>query len=184
VWGAYGVGCRSRNGHPFTASILGSSGSSCRISEEMTDWWSLCWAHLPVAGLLTDAAGAVVLGLAFATKKPAAIRAEVPEELATTFGGALFPQGLAVSMVRQRAEARLGLGLLVAGFLAQAAGPLFALGSLTTTHERITTGLLAAAIWGATYFVGWRLYVPWDERRTRRRMDDLSTEEIIEHAMR
>jgi hypothetical protein len=114
-----------------------------------------------------------------------AIRAEVPELLTTTFGGgAAFPQGLALSMVRQRAEARLGLGLLVTGFLAQAAGPVFALGSLTTTPERITAGLLAAVIWAATYLVGWRIYVPWDERRTRRRMDDLSTEDVIGHAMR
>jgi hypothetical protein len=126
----------------------------------------------------------VVLGLAFATKKPVAIRTEVPEELTTTFGGAPFPQGLALSMVRQRAEARLGLGLLVTGFLAQAAGPVFALGSLTTARERITAGLLAAVIWGATYLVGWRRYVPWDEQRTRRRIDDLSTEDVIEDAMR
>jgi hypothetical protein len=102
---------------------------------------SLTWAHLVIAGLAADVAGAVALGLAFATKRPEAIRTEVPKTVAGVglmpeYVSVRFPQQLAYSLVRQRSEARLGLVLLVGGFLLQAAGPFFRLGSLTTTAER------------------------------------------------
>jgi hypothetical protein len=32
--------------------------------------------------------------------------------------------------------------------------------------------------------VGWRLYVPWDERRTRRVMDHLAPKDFTDHAVR
>jgi hypothetical protein len=138
----------------------------------------LTWAHVAIAGLATDVAGAVALGIAFATKKPEAIRAEVPKVLG---GSALFapeivnvsfPQQLAYSMVRQRAEARLGLVLLVSGFVLQAAGSFFNLGSLTTAGQRWAGLILAAGLW-LLAFAAWRVYVPWDERRNIERMEAL-----------
>jgi len=135
------------------------------------------WAQLVIAGLAADVAGAVALGLAFATKRPEAIRHDVPTTV-TGFGidvihiTVRFPQQLAYSLVRQRAEARLGLVFLVGGLALQAAGPLFDLGSLTTTCQRITAVLLALLIW-LLAVVGWKLYVPWDENRTRQRLDAL-----------
>lgn len=77
-----------------------------------------------------------------------------------------FPQGLARSMARQRAEARLGLALLVVGFLCQ--GIYFFLphdAMLTTWCERITALLLAAIPFVVTV-IGMKWYVPRDERRT------------------
>jgi hypothetical protein len=61
----------------------------------------------------------------FSPTSPERIREDVPPKVPVvqgTWGGggkALFPQALADSLVRQRAEARLGLGLLVLGFLMQ-----------------------------------------------------------------
>ena len=137
---------------------------------------SLTWAQLVITGLAADVAGAVALGLAFATKRPEAIRKDVPK----TVGGMSFdpyvsvgfPQQLAYSLVRQRAEARLGLAFLVGGFVLQAAGPFFDLGSLTTAGQRVAAVLLALLVW-LLAVVAWKLYVPWDENRTRVRVDGL-----------
>jgi hypothetical protein len=75
-------------------------------------------------------------------------------------------------MARQRAEARLGLALLVAGFGLQAVGFLAApsLG-LHGAAELLTAGVLVAGVW-AGFVVAWKTYVPWDERRTIARMPD------------
>ena len=70
----------------------------------------------------------------------------------------------------QRSEARLGLILLVAGFLLQAAGPFFHLGSVTTTAERLSAVAVVIAVW-VLALVAWHTYVPWDENRTRERLD-------------
>jgi hypothetical protein len=149
----------------------------------MLNWICLTWAHVPVGGLLVDVAGAIALGWAFSTKKPEAIRLEVPEVLTTNIGGgARFPQALAHSMIRQRSEARLGLTLLVSGLVAQLAGPVCGLGSLETSGQRWTVFLLAAAIWALIYAFGWRLYVPWDARRARQRMDELEPADLAGYA--
>jgi hypothetical protein len=83
-----------------------------------------------------------------------------------------FPQRLAYSLIRQRAEARLGLVLLVGGFLLQAAGPFFNLGSLTTTGQRWVGLMLATVVW-LLAFAAWKLYVPWAEDRKRQVLDAL-----------
>jgi hypothetical protein len=66
--------------------------------------FDLTWAHVGIAGLALDVAGAVVLGWAFSTKKPEQIRTEVPETLSTVlYPGSVtlaFPQKLAESMIR------------------------------------------------------------------------------------
>jgi hypothetical protein len=129
---------------------------------------SLVWAHVPIGGLLLDVAGAIALGLAFATKKPEDVQQESP---VTIDGGRAksdytLPNPFGASLIRQRAEARLGLFLLVAGFVAQGAGPMFNLGSLATASERSTVIPLALVLWSAAYLVGWRWLVARDERRT------------------
>jgi hypothetical protein len=131
----------------------------------------LSWLHLGVAGLASDIAGAVVLGLSFSTKSPEQIREEVPETVGTTVGYAYFPQGLADSLIRQRAEARLGLALLVLGFLMQ--GAVYFTGSsdpLTSSTEILLAAGIALGVWALAY-LAMRSYVPWDERQTRSRMD-------------
>jgi hypothetical protein len=79
---------------------------------------------------------------------------------------------LANSLVRQRAEARLGLFLLVSGFLLQALNSVFDLGQLETAGQRWTALVFALATWLLTWVLGMRLYVPWDERRTARAIPD------------
>ena len=138
----------------------------------------LTWAHIVIAGLAADVAGAFALATAFATKRPEAIRSEVPKQVQGTsffdpeIVSVAFPQRLAYSMVRQRAEARLGLVLLVGGFLLQATGPFFNLGSLTTADQRWTGFILAVVVWSLA-FAAWKVYVPWDEGLGKKRVDAL-----------
>ena len=86
------------------------------------------------------------------------------------FGGGVvsvgFPQQLAYSMVRQRAEARLGLGLLLGAFCCKPLDRYSTWGLLRRglavdrSHSRQRrVGLLA--------LVTWKVYVPWDEGRNR-----------------
>lgn len=135
------------------------------------------WAHLGVIGLAADIAGAIVLGLSFSAKQPAQIRAEVPKAISSGFAlGALnlpFPQKLAESMIHQRAEARLGLVLLVGGFCLQGANLVFNLGSLTTSGPRYAAIPAVLTTWLVAY-VAWLTYVPWDARKTERKMDALT----------
>ena len=135
------------------------------------------WLHLGVAGLATDIAGAVLLALSFSTKKPDQIREEVPEKVPVvegTVGGggkALLPQALSDSLIRQRAEARLGLFLLVVGFAMQAS--VYFTGSrdaLTATTEILLALGIALVVWVMAYGLA-RIYVPWDVRQTRSEMD-------------
>jgi hypothetical protein len=102
----------------------------------------LTGAHIAITGLAADVAGAVALGLAFATKRPEAIRSEVPRAVGGTgmFDPDVisvgFPQELAYSLIRQRAEARLGLALLVGGFLqAASASNQTTMASMSPTHR-------------------------------------------------
>jgi hypothetical protein len=132
----------------------------------------LTCGHVGVEGVALDVAGAVVLAWSFSAKRPEQIRREVPKTVPTTFAYALFPKGLADSLVRQRAEARLGLFLLVSGFLMQALNSVFDLGQLETTGQRWTALVLALATWLLTWVLGMRLYVPWDEQRTARAIPD------------
>jgi hypothetical protein len=137
---------------------------------------TLCWAHAATTGLALDVAGAVVLGWAFSTKHPEQMRKEVPVDLsAPNYPGAIavpFPQELLRSLVRQRAEARLGLTLLVAGFVGQAV-PYIGGSSLGLQNgtERILALALAVIVW-LTAAVAMRVYVPRAERRTLARVPD------------
>lgn len=130
----------------------------------------LTWEHFGVFGLSLDIAGAVILAWSFSTKTPAAIREDVPEQV----GGLLsasgteidFPQGMSRSLARQRAEARLGLVLLSAGFAMQAViyfAP--ASGPISNPNE-IMLAAIAALCAGVIAVVGMKTYVPWDEGRT------------------
>jgi hypothetical protein len=66
----------------------------------------LTWAHLGVAGLAVDVAGAVALAWSFSTKKPETIRTEAPTRIGTAIASVMPPRELRDSMIRQRAEAR------------------------------------------------------------------------------
>jgi hypothetical protein len=55
----------------------------------------------------------------------------------------------------------------------QAANPFLDLGSLTTAGQRVTALVLALAIWVLAWLLGMRAYVPYDEARTRRKMEAL-----------
>ncbi len=83
------------------------------------------------------------------------------------FGGITsvgFPQGLAHSMSRQKAEATLGLPFLVIGFILQ--------GAVLVGSARIegrTQTVVALAMVGGVWllaFVLWKIVVPWLHART------------------
>jgi hypothetical protein len=101
------------------------------------------WADLQVVGIAFDIAGALILAWSFSAKTPWKIREEIPRSVAaaTTPGSITiaFPQGLARSMARQRAEARLGVALLICGFLIQAA--YFFFPHQATLHDRSERGV-------------------------------------------
>jgi hypothetical protein len=139
------------------------------------------WADLPLAGIATDIAGAVILGLSFAFKSPEDIAVEAPETVSasTPLGSHRsdtpmrvgLPPQLRASMIRQRAEARLGLVLLVIGFVLQAFAYLFEGGlSFQSWSQRGVAALLCLLIWLLAYPL-FRWYVPWEERRTKKRID-------------
>jgi hypothetical protein len=134
------------------------------------------WADFSIVGLACDVAGAVVLALSFSVKRPERIREEVPQSITTgTTVGFItvpFPQALAESMARQRAEARLGMVFLVAGFAMQATVYFFEPAShLSGLEQQLAAGALILAAW-VIAFVGWRLCVPLDEWRTLRQLGD------------
>lgn len=133
------------------------------------------WAHLAVAGIAADIAGAVILGLSFSTKSPEQMREEVPVSVTTvTTPGHIsipFPSALLESMIRQRAEARVGLVFLVVGFALQASVYFFTGGRFATLEEKLVAGALAALIW-ALALLTMKMVVPWDEQRTRVRIPD------------
>jgi hypothetical protein len=133
-------------------------------------------ADLSVAGIAADIAGAVVLGLGFSFKRPERIREEVPRTVTapTTPGhiGVPFPQAQAESMVRQRAEARWGMTLLVIGFLMQAAVYFFApSGHLEGGREKALALVLALLVW-AIAWLGMKTVVAADEWTTLSRLGD------------
>jgi peptidoglycan/LPS O-acetylase OafA/YrhL len=134
------------------------------------------WLHLGIAGLASDIAGAVPLAWSFSTKTPEQIRTEVPKSVPTSLGSSSFPQGLAYSLIRQRAEARLGLVLMVLGFAMQAVVYFTGSGdALTETNEVLLAGGLVLVVWIAAG-IATRCYVPWDERRTRSKMDSAGSD--------
>jgi hypothetical protein len=134
------------------------------------------WGQFVIVGLGVDIAGAVVLGLAFATKDPERMRDEVPSSVAapTTPGhvSIAFPQALLESMIRQRAEARLGLLLLVGGFLMQAASG--AAGSARLSGPEIGVAVVAVGFSWVLAVAAFKTYVPWEARRVTARVPERS----------
>ena len=137
----------------------------------------LTWAHIVIVGLAADVAGAVALGLAFATKQPESIRKDVPRALGgssmfdSDFTSVGFPQALAYSLVATRGSATWP----------EPARPwLSAADSRAVLQRRVThvsrarlVGiLLAVGVWLLS-LAAWKLYVPWEEARTRRKLDEL-----------
>ena len=88
-------------------------------------------SQIGLAGVSSDITGAAILALSFMTKNPAAIAREIPIH-GMTFG---LPR-LARSLLRQRIEAWLGLGLLVAGFSAQSVVYFVSGGNVSVTGNR------------------------------------------------
>lgn len=128
------------------------------------------------AGIAADVAGAVILALGFSFKRPERIREEVPRSVSTsTTPGTIsmpFPQAQLESLVRQRAEARLGMTLLVIGFLLQAATYLVEPPwRLASEHEKVGAGATAVLVL-LVAFMAWRLWVPANEWLTLKRPRD------------
>jgi hypothetical protein len=128
------------------------------------------WATLYVNGIAWDICGAVVLAWSFSAKKPWEIRQQIPRtiQIPTLVGSSTLemPEGLVRSIVRQRSEARLGVFLLVTGFVIQALYYFFPhAGNLDDWPKRLVTLALLAIPVGAA-LVGMRTYVPRDEKRT------------------
>lgn len=126
------------------------------------------------AGIAADVAGAVILALGFSFKKPERMREEVPQfvQAPNTPGHVTlpFPQAQLESMVRQRAEARWGMALLVAGFALQAVSYLAVSGwRLHGRDEKLGALVIVAAIWLVAY-IGWVAYVPTTAWLTIRRI--------------
>jgi hypothetical protein len=69
-------------------------------------------------------------------------------------------------MARQRAEARLGVVLLVAGFVCQAVYYFFPHTAILETSTERIIALLLALIPVAVAVIGMKLYVPRSEHRT------------------
>lgn len=128
------------------------------------------WATLYVNGIGWDISGAVVLAWSFSAKKPWEIRQQIPRtvEVATTFGGGSLelPEGLIRSIVRQRSEARLGVFLLVTGFVIQAVYFFFPHGGNLDDWPKRLVALGALAIPVGAASAGMHRYVPRDEKRT------------------
>jgi hypothetical protein len=128
------------------------------------------WGDFPVVGISFDICGAIILAWSFSAKTPWRIREEIPRSVTapttTGFIAIPFPQGLARSMARQRAEARLGVVLLVAGFVCQAVYYFFPHTAILETGTERIIALLLALFPVAVAIVGMRLYVPGSERRT------------------
>jgi hypothetical protein len=128
------------------------------------------WGDFPVVGISFDICGAVILAWSFSAKTPWRIREEIPRSVVspTTLGTITvpFPQGLARSMARQRAEARLGVVLLVLGFLCQAVYYFFPHTAMLETGTERLIALLLALFPVALAIVGMRVYVPRSEHRT------------------
>lgn len=127
------------------------------------------WADLAVVGIAFDISGAVTLAWSLWGKTAWRIRQEIPRTIhvSVTYDETEipFPQGLARSLARQAAEARLGVTLLVGGFAAQAVYYFFPhVGTLATWPARgIAFGLALAA--PTTAALGMKRYVPKVERR-------------------
>jgi hypothetical protein len=137
-------------------------------------------AHIPVTGLLLDIAGALVLGISVTRKKAQDVYEEAPNVISGGTPSSTYtePGGLALSLLGEVPEAQVGLLLLVLGFVGQALGAIFDLGSLTTSGERVAVVPLVLVITGLVYAVGWRWFVPRQKRRgiqayTQRASDDV-----------
>lgn len=126
----------------------------------------LIWSDWFVAGVGADIAGAVALAFSFATKNPADIAQEV---LLPTRTWARIERGfgkLGESLARQRAEAHVGLALLVSGFVMQLVGYLFPDGhGFNSWRERGVALAFVLAEW-ALAAVAWKVYVPRITART------------------
>jgi hypothetical protein len=117
-----------------------------------------------------------MLALAFMTKSPAEIREEVPKAVTgfsfdSDFSSVSFPQGLAISMSRQKAEATLGMPFLVGGFLLQG----FVLFVGSARLEWPAEALVALAMVGGVWllaFVLWKTVVPRLHARTLAALDE------------
>ena len=121
----------------------------------------LTWPHLIVVGLGFDAAGVVIVAWSLAATTASKISHDVPIH-GISFG---LPH-IALGSARQRAEARLGMTLLVGGFLLQALAYFF-----PHPEENLDTGWergVGAAMLVLTWVVAatcYRLYVPWSAAR-------------------
>jgi hypothetical protein len=121
----------------------------------------LIWPDLFVIGVGLDIAGAIALAWSFAVKNPAEIAHEVllPTRTYDRLGKGFGKLGQ--SLARQRAEAHVGLALLVAGFLLQLIAYLFPhdTSGFHTWRERGVALVIVAVEWLAAFAV-WKLYVP------------------------
>lgn len=136
------------------------------------------WAYLPIAGLAFDVVGAMTVAASLVTMTPRVIADAVPIR-GRGAGAAMFDRELspgtpglpevARGFARQRAEARLGVALLVVGFVLQGVGYLFpAAGkSLSTWGERG----IALVIWLAIGVLAFGVYRGWVARSTQRTFD-------------
>jgi hypothetical protein len=122
----------------------------------------LNFAHLAVAGIGCDIAGAFSVAWSLSANSPERISRDIP-----MIGMAFGTPEIARAAARQRAEARLGIFLLVGGFLLQGLVYFFPhpRASLHTWAERGIGLAILVIIWIVAAII-YRLYVPWDERRT------------------
>lgn len=152
------------------------------------------WADLPVVGNAFDICAAVVLASSLWGKTAWKIRQEIPRTIAVSvpYGGnaeAPFPQGLAKSLARQSAEARLGVRLLFVGFTIQALYYFFPHpGTLATWVER-GMALLLAMTAPTVAFIGMKRYVPgtaqaiYEEVETGERRVWSLAERLVRHGV-
>jgi hypothetical protein len=120
-----------------------------------------------VLGVGADIAGAFLLAWSFIVQSPNSIAREILLPLRTYDGLARGFGGFARSLARQRAEARIGGTLLVAGFVAQLVGYLFTDGSshFESWNQRLLAVGIVAAEWIAVSLL-WKYYVPASAQRT------------------
>jgi uncharacterized membrane protein (DUF485 family) len=114
-----------------------------------------------MAGIGCDIAGAVIIAWSLAATNASKISHDVP-----IHGMSSGLPHIALRSASQRAEARLGIMLLVGGFLLQATTYFFPhpKSSLHTTPQRlIGVGLLVLAWILAT--ITYKVYVPWSAQR-------------------
>jgi uncharacterized BrkB/YihY/UPF0761 family membrane protein len=122
----------------------------------------LNWADLPVAGIGLDIAGAAIIAWTLGRNSAARIAAEIP-----IHGFSFGLPSLARTAATQRAEARLGIGFLVLGFIGQASAYFFphSHATLRSWTERGVALVVVGVLW-LLAAVAYRWYVPRSARRT------------------